>query len=72
MKRNIIIFMFLLSSISLTGCGKKYPKITLEQSLWTMENMRLNIGDEYTFKDFSKQEEGDSLTVTFNFVKNGD
>lgn len=67
MKRLIIAgLVFMLVAVTLTGCGN-FTKIQILQSC--ASNTDIIIGNEYYFQDFQREEQGDKLTISINFIK---
>lgn len=66
MKKLIIaVFVFMLV-VTLTGCSN-FTKIQIMQS-WT-SGTDIIVGDGYYFQDFKREEQGDKLTISINFIK---
>ena len=52
--------------VTLTGCSN-FTKIQIMQS-WT-SGTDIIVGDGYYFQDFKREEQGDKLTISINFIK---
>lgn len=66
MKRFIIVgFVFVLVAISLTGCGYTTIQVLHPNGSTT----DIIVEDEYHFQDFQREEQGDKLTISINFIK---
>lgn len=69
MKKRIFALIgcaFMVSSM-LTGCGKAYPKITVEASEWEGESLKIGVGNKYKYDRYEKSDTDDGCVVSIYF-----
>lgn len=69
MKKKIFALIgcaFMVSSM-LTGCGKAYPKITVEASEWEGESLKIGVGNKYKYDRYEKSDTDDGCVVSIYF-----
>ena len=69
MKKRIfalIGYAFIASSM-LVGCGKAYPKITVEASEWEGESLKIDVGSKYKYDRYEKSDTDDGCVVSIYF-----
>ena len=69
MKKRIFAMIgcaFIASSM-LVGCGKAYPKITVEASEWEGESLKIGVGNKYKYDRYEKSDTDDGCVVSIYF-----
>jgi len=67
MKRKIfIIFVLVVVTLSLSGCGENYPRIYIYEK-WTRDPRTIDMGNSYRFSGFDIEsvEDGKNLIIHF-------
>lgn len=69
MKKKIftLIGCAFIASSMLTGCGKAYPKITVEASEWEGESLKIGVGNKYKYDRYEKSDTDDGCVVSIYF-----
>lgn len=74
MKKRIfaLIGCAFIASSMLTGCGKAYPKITVESSEYESESLKIGVGNKYKFDRYEKSDTDDGCVVSIYFKNNSE